>query len=235
MKGKWHLLAPCVLLLVTTLRASTFTFKSGAKFEGEVVEFKGTNSVIVRSSKDAKPYTITISMLSDGDQQRLTELRSQITGAFGLELGQKYSPSPTARKELGGRLMGYGFTPRPPLPNFTEYVVAVTPRSNHIFRISATGYFDDGLNAFQERGKLLAALEEKYGKAVHEDASSSRYTPEIDIITKGSREVRLAYISGNSLRGERASITVIYLDNPLAEQAERESRGREREDLKKQL
>jgi hypothetical protein len=227
--------------------AVTFTFKSGAKFEGEVIEFKGTNSVVVRSAKDAKPYTITISMLTEDDQQRLAELRSQITGAFGMVLGQKFIPSSiTALDDGEGYWRRYRFSPSAPLPGFTQYWVRVTPGSNRIWSIGAVALFGkDSVAAWKERQKLVAALEEKYGKAVHEEASESRYTPETDTITKDNREVAVRY--GDFRRGivlpdgtqtvddSPAMVSIIYQDKSLAAQAEKESGGHERDELKRKL
>ena len=216
--------------------ASTFTFKSGARFEGEVVEFKGTNSVVVRSSKDAKQYTIIISMLSDDDQRQLAELRSQITGAFGIKLGQKFNLSFASALDSGtGYQKRYRFSPAPPLPNFTEYWVKVTPHSNHVWSIGAIALFgEDSMKAWSERRKIVAALEEKYGKAVHEEASERRYTPETDTITKDSREVAVryggfrrgpAFQDGTRIDDSPAIVSILYEGKSLAAEAEKESRA----------
>ena len=52
-------------------QATTYHFKSGATFEGEVVEVKGTNAVI-RSDKDGMVYTLPIAYLTEADQTLIT-------------------------------------------------------------------------------------------------------------------------------------------------------------------
>src|ERR1035437_5234064 len=115
---KWNRLAfiGASLLVVLRAQATTLSFKSGAKFEGEVAEVKGTN-VLARNEKDGKTYTIPLAYLSDVDQMVITGHppshedsqappekagaaktppeqsenkpdESQIVGAFGLKLGQ---------------------------------------------------------------------------------------------------------------------------------------------------
>jgi hypothetical protein len=268
-KAKWHLLSLCVLLLGTSLRASTFTFKSGTKFEGEVVEFKGTNMVIVRNAKDANLYTITASMLAGNGQQRLDELRTEqakvlaeqhrlaarrsqeddvpaeqeekdpsaITGNFGLKLGQRFNLSlATSTNSMitpyGFKIPSYGFQPSYPLTNFTSYWVDVTPRSNVIYSISASTSADfDSSYDWELRMKLLAALEEKYGKSVQSHTDEYNYNR----ITKGTRTVSLIY----SRRGG-PGVIIDYQDGVLAGQAEREQKkieaaSPERKDLKEHL
>lgn len=84
-ESRWNIRAEQLLLtawflcVAASLHAATLTFKSGATFEGEVVEFIGTNSVIVKSSKDYKPYTITISMLSTACQEYLAACKERLT------------------------------------------------------------------------------------------------------------------------------------------------------------
>ena len=238
-------ISKCVALLaltgcfVLTGAAATFTFKSGAKFEGEVVEFKGTNSLVVRSAKDAKLYTITISMLADEDQHRLVELQSQITGAFGIKLGQSFRAVKTVEvSELSGikYLASCPFTPTARVPNFSEYVVRVTPRSNHVYSVMASAYFgENSLKAYGERVKIVAALEEKYGKAEH-TTSTDRDKMDVDTITKGNRivEVRsmgcthgdyeIARLAGTEVPVYPAFVVIEYRDLLLQNEAEKELR-----------
>jgi len=72
---KWRRLAAATgasLMAVVITQAATLNFKSGATLEGEVVEIRGTNSVLVRSDKDGKDYEIKLSYLTDADQIRIT-------------------------------------------------------------------------------------------------------------------------------------------------------------------
>ena len=221
--------------------AATFNFKSGAKFEGEVVEFKGTNSVVVRSTKDAKMYTIICSMLTDEDQHRLVELQSQITGAFGIKLGQSFRAFKTVEVfELTGTKYSAEcpFTPTAPLPKFSEYMVRVTPRSNHVYSVMAAAHFgEDSLKAYGERVKIVAALEEKYGKAEHTTSIVVHGDKmDVDTITQGNRmvEVRsmgcthgdyeIARLAGTEVSVYPAFVVIEYRDLLLQKEAEKELR-----------
>ena len=74
--AKWFLLTASFLCVAPSLHAAeVFEFASGTTLRGEVVEFKGTNSVVVLGSKDGKPYTITISDLSRLSQIHVASLR----------------------------------------------------------------------------------------------------------------------------------------------------------------
>lgn len=222
-----------------SLQAHIFTFKAGATFEGEIAEFKGTNVVLVTSAKDGKPYSLTTSLLSEDDQKYLAmrrrELESEITGAFGVRLGQPFRPElATSKHVFGDGVTLYGFKPQNPLPSFSEYWVRVTPRSNHVFYIVADGRLN-WEKAYEERRKILAALEEKYGKAVHRKKDlRSAGTMEYDTMTQGDRVVEVRFVTGNS-PSELTSITISYEDKALRKQAEKESGGQERDGLKKRL
>jgi hypothetical protein len=122
------------------------------------------------------------------------------------------------------------------LPNFTEYWVKVTLRSNHVWSIGAIALFgEDSVKASSERRKIVAALEEKYGRAVHAEASESRYTPETDTITKDNREVAVRYANfrrgivlpdgTQAVENSPPLVSIIYEDKSLAAEAEKESRA----------
>ena len=274
---------------------ATFTFKSGAKFEGEVVEFKDTNMVIVRSAKDGNLYTITASVLAGDGQQRLDELRAQqakeqaeilaeqhrlaarrlqqddvpaeqaeddssgqaghpsrITGAFGLKLGQVFEPkyatgtnqTPESMTRKGEsikiEMVGYNFKPRPPLPHFERYEVGVTPCSNYVYRIAVCADFDSFSAAREEQEKLLAALQEKYGKAAFGSQTNGVYRSWSYTITQGTREVWLSL----SMDTDPISLFLDYEDAALHSQAKWEQaaidaadpeRKAQRKKLEKQL
>ena len=227
------------LHLVGSLHAHSFKFKAGATFEGEVAEFKGTNVVVVVGAKDGRPYSLTVSTLSEADQKYLAglrqEMQSRIMGAFGMLLGQKFSPALATSKQepRGGGLPEYGFRPREPLPNFAEYWVAITPRSNQVFKIVAIGHFESQ-KALEERDRLLAALKEKYGKAVHHKMDfGSVGSAEYDTMTKDGRKVSIIHSFTGS--GGAASISIAYEDEALRKHAQKESGGEERDGLKKHL
>lgn len=275
--------------------AATFTFKSGTKFEGDVVEVKGTNSVVVRSAKDGKIYTIILSMLTDADQYLITGhwpgvsgdhepsyqeiLRaervsreagktlpeqaeddssgqaghpSRITGAFGLKLGQVFDPkyatgtnqtpeSMTSKGEfIKMQMVGYNFKPRHPLPNFERYEVGVTPCSNYVYSIGVSADFESFSSAREEQEKLLAALQEKYGKATFDSRTNGVYRSWSYTIKQGTREVWLSL----SRDTDPISLFLDYGDTALHSQAEREQaeieaanpeRKAQRKKLEKQL
>jgi len=199
--------------------------KSGTNIEGTVVEFKGTNSVVIRSAKDEKLYTVKISMLTEDDQRRLDTdaSRPPITGAFGLALGQKFDPRSAASSEKMGASVQYGFKPTVPLPSFSKYYLELTPRSSRIWRIAAMGIFEsDGEERAQQvREKTIVALWEKYGRPVHEVDVDERRTEitETDRFTKGDREVSVTYTSAVG----RAFVHLVYRDKSLDKQALQEA------------
>jgi hypothetical protein len=261
-------LAGCFTLCAAA--AATFTFKSGATFEGEVVEFKGTNMVIVRSAKDGNLYTITASALAGDGQPRLDELRAQhakeqaeilaeqrrlaarrfqqdsvpaeraeddssgqqghpsrITGAFGLKLGQVFDPkyatgtnrapqSMTRKGELIQiEMVGYTFKPSHPVPRFERCEAGVTPCSNYVYSIAVCADFESFSAAKEEQEKLLAALQEKYGKATFGSWTNGVYRSWSYAITQGTREVRLTL----SIDTAPISLFLNYEDTALHSQA----------------
>lgn len=76
-RAKQLSLIAVIAYCAASLQAGTLTFRSGAKLEGEVVEFKGKNLVVMKSSKDSKSYVLTISDLTDASQRYLARSRSR--------------------------------------------------------------------------------------------------------------------------------------------------------------
>jgi hypothetical protein len=273
-------------LATLTAQAATYTFKSGAKFEGDVVEHKGTNALVVRSDRDGKLYTLYLTNLTELDQMFITgksptasdyaaarraeadradagktmpeqpedsaSASGQIIGAFGLKLGQKfdlkYAVSTNKTEEtmtLKGEvnhinLNSYYFRPKVPLPNFDSYIVHTTPCSNLVYAITAYSMdFESFSAACDESDKLLAVLQQKYGKAHH--WLNVEKDCEWNTITQGTREVTLFFRHfTNSMPG----LSLSYTDNDLHRQAQAEqitidaadsARAAERKKLKQQL
>jgi hypothetical protein len=75
------LLSAWIFCIATGLNAATINFKSGATFNGEVLSFKGTDSVVMKSSKDGKAYTILISDLTDSSQRLLESQKGTMAKA----------------------------------------------------------------------------------------------------------------------------------------------------------
>jgi hypothetical protein len=286
-----------------TAAASTFTFKSGAKFEGELVEAKGTNSVIVRSAKDGKAYIITVSDLTDEDQLTIrfamrwgvvgqtgaavhddqpglptthedykAALRAerekaeagktlpeqagdkssdsgQITGAFGLKLGQSfdvryatYTNNLFDHMTLKGdyirvEVVSYSFKPRVPLMQFELYSAEVTPCSNLVYSITALADYESYSSASEDQEKLLAALEQKYGRATLDHSDNHFWYT----IKQGTRQVSLSF---GHPTNSTPFLTLTYEDTALHQQANFEQaqidaldpkRKAEQNKLKKQL
>jgi hypothetical protein len=219
--------------------AFNFNFKSGSEMKGEIIAFKGTNSVIIRD-KDAKPYSIKISMLTEESQRRLdtNACRAQeIAGAFGLALGQKFNPAAATSVEKRAGSLNYDFRPSVPLPNFAHYSVEVTPRTGRIYRIAALAVFDGNsakyaweatgkLMAYddaaqREYEKILAALWEKYGRPACElepDEQRSEIRKNARV-TRGDREAWVSYTQSSG----SAFVHLVYRDKSLEAQALKEA------------
>src|SRR5262245_20876873 len=95
--------------------------------------------------------TITLGFpFSLAGQEAATEGRGNITGAnliiegaFGQKFGEKFTPDPTARIEQGEHQGGYRFTPQKPNPQFSEYIVFVTPNSHRIYGIVGVSTYEE--------------------------------------------------------------------------------------------
>ena len=201
------------LLLLLALNASgaemrTWTFQQNSNtMQGAVVNVV-SDSVALRRPDGAVVSVKTAYFIESDriyleglakiltEQQAATE--SQITGAFGVTLGQVYGAS--ARWVTEGPTYTYcNFTPKPGLPGFTEYRAIVNPRSKVVHTIVAMETFSgDVLDRINQSGpetlKIVAALEKKYGNALYRPSSSSEY--QSYTITRGQRLVRV-YTSAN--------------------------------------
>jgi hypothetical protein len=221
------------------------------------VEVTRTNSVLVRSDKDGMVYTLNLDYLTDearfiathGTQPADSASGSeQIVGACGLKLGEWFDPNyathtnkstdtvTTKDETLHVNLTSYSFKPETPLPNFTDYSVGVTPRSNIVYSIEMRKSYGAIEAARPEEDKLLAVLQQKYGKATRAYYSATKCT--MSTIKQGTREVSL--ISGFPTLGSFVSLR--YTDTTLKEQAKWEqaqidypSLQMERKKLKQQL
>ena len=124
-----------------------------------------------------------------------------------------------------------------PLPNFERYEVGVTPCSNYVYRIAVFADFESSTAASQEEEKLLAALQEKYGKATLTNPWTNTWSY---TITQGTREVCLS----RSRNTDATSLFLGYEDTALHSQAKWEQaaidaadpeRKAQRRKLEKQL
>jgi hypothetical protein len=235
-----HIKTRIGLLLLLALNASgaemrTWTFQQNSNtMQGAVVNVVGDSVALKRP--DGAVFSVKTAYLIESDriyleglakvqteQQAATE--SQITGAFGVTLGQVYGAS--ARWVTEGPYYTYcNFTPSPGLPGFTEYRAIVNPRSKVVHTIIAVETFSGNMldrvdQSVAETLKIVAALEKKYGKAAYGKAPdllpspSSEYEPESFTITRGQRFVRVY----NSAR----FIIVKYVDTALETAAKNDS------------
>ena len=62
------LLAACVLGLPARLHATTLKFAKGGTFDGVILGFNDTNTVVMGNPKDGKHYTVTLSSLEEGSR-----------------------------------------------------------------------------------------------------------------------------------------------------------------------
>jgi hypothetical protein len=224
-------------------QAATLNFKSGATFEGKVLEVTGTNTVVVRSDKDGKTYTVNLSYLTEATQllitgqpkpsesstalppQDLSVNSSQIEGAFGLKLGQVYDPSSAlstnkSRATMMSRggfiqvdMTNYDFKPALPLPPFHIYSASVSP-SNVVYEIIALACkFKSSDTLRNEKEKLYRALEEKYGEGTLLPSGMSGRRSYT--FQHGTREVELSFC----FDGDNSYLELRYKDNALCKEA----------------
>jgi hypothetical protein len=137
-------------------------------------------------------------------------------------------------------MVAYNFKPRHPLPNFERYEVGVTPYSNYVYRIAVCADFESFSAAKEEQEKLLAALQEKYGKATFDSWTNGVHRSWSYTITLGTRKVWLSL----SIDTDPISLFLDYEDMALHSQAKWEQaaidaadpeRKAQRKKLEKQL
>ena len=89
------------------------------------------------------------------------EAEEQITGAFGIKLGQIY---PLESCNPGGGTCK--FEPEKKVRVFTDYRVSRTISSHKVYNISASGDMNSLTDCVDEQDMIMAALEKKYGDVV---------------------------------------------------------------------
>jgi hypothetical protein len=226
-----------LMVAVTSLQGVVFHFSNGNTLEGDIIEFRGTNTVVLSNPKFAKTFTVNISALKEADRNLLVEMRRDfrppIIGAFGIRFGEVFRAQSASKAYDGGdgRFVRYAFRPTEPLQGFGEYSVGVTPKSNRVYAIHAAA-LGDPQTFYSLRSKLVATLEDKYGKAVHTDDSDLPGL-QYDTITVGMREVMIVYSRGSPTAPVQLAIN--YTDKELEKQGEDESGNRQRDEFKKKL
>ena len=89
------------------------------------------------------------------------EAEEQITGAFGIKLGQIYPPENCISE--GGVCK---FEPEKKVRAFTDYQVSGTTISHKVYNITASGDMKSLTDCIEEQSLIMAALEKKYGEMV---------------------------------------------------------------------
>ena len=89
----------------------------------------------------------------------------QISGAFGLQLGDEYDTRRTyGKKSKETGLTFYAFSPKKKFRSFSKYAVSLTPMTKKIFSINAIAVFRNSSACENELELISSMLAEKYGE-----------------------------------------------------------------------
>lgn len=141
-----------------------------------------------------------------------------IDGAFGLKLGEKLDVAELEKlgTERDGGII-YGFKPSNPYRTLTNYSVFVTPVSNRVYHISASGKFGSMKDCREELMRLESALAKKYTKISGE--ISSRFG-DIPKITFGTSTRKIEALCKGAFN--RRELVLRYIDKTLSKEASKE-------------
>jgi|DEB0MinimDraft_6_1074348.scaffolds.fasta_scaffold00749_7 hypothetical protein len=143
-----------------------------------------------------------------------SEYTAQINGAFGIRLGDVFDKDRaigTRKLESGETL--YVFRPSKPYLAFNTYYALLSPKTDIIYEIWATGKYENKANAERELSLLKSILGKKYGKG---EGNDFVVRGDINYIYQGDREITLR-IKGFT----NFELRVIYTDVTLKKQAEK--------------
>ncbi len=154
--------------------------------------------------------TLLILLISTG----LSWAAEPVTGAFGIQLGQKFDPSRADRDVGPNGVMMFRFEPQAPYPKLTHYYVMITPKSRLVYGIVARGEIEDEEDREREAKILRDFLYKKYGIMDRIDQSQWNIM--------GNRE-RQVVVSSNSPE-LMSQLQLIYLDSALLKLLSVESR-----------
>ena len=135
----------------------------------------------------------------------------KIEEAFGLKLGQVFDPTAPEVGETGKGQSEYAFTPNPPNPMFSTYVVCVSPVSHVVYRIAAKGEAPDVPSYEKMYDRVAAVLNNKYGSAPY-GAASVLQSP------------RLISLESTTKPDKKIAYTLSYSDAGLEQQARDEQK-----------
>jgi len=140
----------------------------------------------------------------------------KITGAFGLELGQTFTPQDAIGKgSLTDGTPMYQFSPKKKFRSFSTYYALITPKTNKVYSIWGIGNMENDPSCKKEQALVMAILQKKYGKEEKEQLFSSLY--DIKQVDQGNRYI-LTRCSGFG----DVSLDIRYKDKKLEKQAENE-------------
>jgi hypothetical protein len=140
----------------------------------------------------------------------------KITGAFGLELGQTFTPQDAIGEgSLTDGTPMYQFSPKKKFRSFSRYYALITPKTNKVYSIWGMGNMENNPSCKKEQALIMAILKKKYGKEEKGQLFSS--LNDIKEIDQGNRYV-LTKCSGFV----DVSLDIRYEDKELEQQAENE-------------
>ena len=91
--------------------------------------------------------------------------KQKITSAFGIKLGQEFSPKKALKSVLGGdRTIFYYFKPPKRKGNFTHYMVVITPKTHRVAEIWIGADYATQAEAEKGRDTIIRMLESRYGE-----------------------------------------------------------------------
>ena len=155
-----------------------------------------------------KVFTVLMSALLISISSSLSA-EEKITGAFGLKLGQTYTP----QEAIDVIDDVYLFNPKRKFRSFSKYLVQITPKTHKVYAITGVGGMANDSFCEKEQALIMAILQKKYGK-VQEDQFSLHDTEQI---RQGNRVV------GTQCSGfVDVNLFIVYLDEKLVKLAENE-------------
>ena len=153
--------------------------------------------------------------------------KENITGAFGVKLGQTLSSQMIKTSELKFTYEGddrYSFSPDKKFRSFSTYTIKITPKTRKIYSISAKrgkNEHDDS-TCEKEQALIMAIIKKKYWEI--EQQFSPIYFYGEQVINQGNRSVAIQCFGINDPFAEKVNydwpLGIVYLDSKLAELAE---------------
>ncbi len=158
-------------------------------------------------------FTFSISASTNAETEASPPWVEEITGAFGITLGQTFMPQEAIGKgSLTDGTPMYQFRPKKKFRSFQRYYALITPKTHKVYAIWGIGNMENDPSCEKEQAFVMAILQKKYGKV-----EKGRLFSDIEEIDQGDRYV-LTKCSGFS----DVTLDIRYKDKKLQEQAEKE-------------